>query len=134
MCLIRVAFGRCPNQACGRVCQKIDGIIDVCESREIFQRTEDATVLHNCPIAVLGAPIRMEYDAGLADDLCQKCKWRESWQLHRQRRQAEYVNQNRVPPMAMGWEQAPDWTIYQAHPDTMAPRWMLNDTNGGGGE
>jgi|ERR1700722_1706456 len=133
MCVIRVACGRCPNQACGRVCQKIDGI-NVYESQEIFQRTGDTIVPHNCPIAALGAPVRMEYDAGLADDLCQKCKWRESWQLHRQRRQAEYVNQNRVPPMAMGWEQVPDWTIYQAHPDTMAPRWMLNDTNGGGGE
>jgi hypothetical protein len=58
-----------PNQACGRVCQKNDGTINVCESKEISQRTGDAIVLHNCPIAVLDALVRMEYDAGLADDL-----------------------------------------------------------------
>jgi hypothetical protein len=133
MCVIHVACGRCPNQACGRVCQKIDGTTNVCESQESLQRTGDAIVLHNCPIVVLGAPVRMEYDAGLADDLCQKCKRRGSRQLHQQRRQAEYTNQNRVPPMAMGWEQATDWTIYQAHPDTMVPWWMFNDRNGGGG-
>jgi len=44
----------------------IDDTINVCESQEILQRTGDAIVLHICPIAVLGSPVCMEYDAGLA--------------------------------------------------------------------
>jgi hypothetical protein len=32
--------------------------------------------------------------------------------------------------MARDWEQAPDWHIYRAHPDTLAPWWMLDDRNG----
>ena len=116
MCVIHVACGRCPNQTCGQVCQKIDGTINVCESQEIYQHTEDAIVLHNCSTVVLGASVRMEYDAGLVDNLCQKCKWRESRQLHQQRREVEYMNENRLPPMAGGWELAPDWHIYQARP------------------
>src|ERR1700733_1911541 len=111
MCVIHVACGRCPNQTCGQVCQKIDGTINVCESQEIFQHTEDAIVLHNCSTVVLGASVRMEYDAGLVDNLCRKCKWRESRQLHQQRREAEYMTENRLPPMARDWEQAPDWHI-----------------------
>jgi hypothetical protein len=75
----------------------------------------------------------MEYDAGLVDNLCQKCKWRESRQLHQQRREAEYMTENRLPPMARDWEQAPDWHIYRAHPDTLAPWWMLDDKNGAEG-
>jgi hypothetical protein len=80
--VIHVACGRCPNQTCGQVCQKIDGTINVCESQEIFQYTEDAIAFYNCPTVVLGASVRMEYDAGLVDNLCRKCKWRESRQLH----------------------------------------------------
>jgi hypothetical protein len=44
------------------------------ESQEIFQRTGDAVILHNCPTAALDVSVRMEYDAGLVDNLCQKCK------------------------------------------------------------
>jgi hypothetical protein len=36
------------------------------------------------------------------------------------------MNENPLPPMARGWEQAPDWHICQAHPDTLVPWWMLN--------
>ena len=40
------------------------------------------------------------------------------------------MNENRLPPMARGWEQVPDWHIYLAHPDTLVPWWMLDDRNG----
>jgi hypothetical protein len=72
----------------------------------------------------------MEYDAGLADNLCQKCEWRESLQLHQQCREAEYMNEAHLPPTAEGWEQVPDWHIYQTHPDTLVPWWMLDNRNG----
>jgi hypothetical protein len=89
------------------ILQKVDNNINVWESQATFQRTMDAIALHNSSIVALGAPVRMDRDTGLADNLYQKRKWHKFRQPHQHRKQAEYMNQNHVPPMAVGWPYAP---------------------------
>jgi hypothetical protein len=129
MCFIQVKCHLCLNQECGRIVDRNEGTVNVCEGQEVFHRTGDVTALEDCSVAVNGTPDKIPYHAGRADFLCNECSTIEARELYQQRRQSQYMNQNRVPAISTGWEEVPDWSN---HADTMVPGRMFNHGNDGG--
>jgi hypothetical protein len=122
MCFIQVERWLCFNQACPKVQQRIPGTVNVCEGQKAYHATGDVTAFQDCPVAMRGEAERIPYNAGRSDFLCVDCNMTESRQDYQQRRQSQYMSQNRSPPMAPEWEEIPDWNI----------RWMFNQRNEGG--
>ena len=131
MCFVQVERWLCPNQ-CGSVVRNFDGTINVCEGQEAYHRTGDDSALEDCGLALHGTPDRVPYNAGFTDILCKECNMNEARELYQERRQMVYMAENREPPMATGWEQVPDWSIYQARSETMVPWWMFDRVRRGG--